>query len=111
MNIVFIYSLVARDKGSKLFLKVSRISILFTNNYKLVSRLLLLFRGIVLRVVSFSFIYEVFTSWFLVGTSTKAFVSIASAIASNSVASTIASTLVVALVYEVSALILYKVST
>ena len=94
INVVFICSLVARDKGSKLFLKVGRISILpLISSYKLFSRLLLLFRGIVPRAASFSLIYKVFASWFLVGTGARAFVSIASAIAFM---------LVVALVYKVS---------
>ena len=92
-------------------MKVGRISILLTNSYKLVSRLLLLFRGIVLGAVSFSFIYETFASWFLVRIGIRAFISITSAIASNSITSAIASILVIALVYKVSALILYKVST
>ena len=65
----------------------------------------------VLGAASFSFIYKVFTSWFLVGTSARTSVSIASAIASNSITSTVAFILVVAPVCEVSALILYKVST
>ena len=102
MNIVFICSLVARDKGSKLFLKVGRISILLASSCELVSRLLLLFRGIVLGAASFSFVYEAFASWFLVGTSARTSVSVAFAVAS---------TLVVAPVCKVSALILCEVST
>ena len=72
---------------------------------------MLLFKGVVLGAASFSFIYETFASWFLVRTGARASVSVASAIASDSVASAVASTLVVAPVYEVSALILYKVIT
>ena len=62
-------------------------------------------------VISFSFIYKTFASLFLVGTGTITSVSIASVITSGSITSAVASTLVVALVYEVGILVLYKVGT
>ena len=95
-----------------MFLKVGRISILpLISSYKLFPRVLLLFRGIVPGVISFSFIYKAFASWFLVGTGTRTFVSVASIITSGFITSAIASTLVVALVCEVGILVLYKVDT
>ena len=62
-------------------------------------------------MLSFNFIYKTFASSFLVRTGTITSISIAFVITSGFITSTVASILVVALVYEISILVLYKVGT
>ena len=81
------------------------------SNYKLFLRLLLLFRGIVPGVISFNFVYKTFASSFLIGIGAITFISIAFIITSGSITFAIAFTLIIALVYKVGILVLYKVGT